>query len=837
MPTPYRVIETYVYTGNDTILINGDVSFNLFFEHPNAKVINSLPRFQDSVKISFYTMSGYSFLPKLIDNTTVALTPKGLESIYKQQITLGNISQTISPGDNLLFSIEILPSNKTVTNYIKNHLNIDKKIALAQKIANILENRSKFPNVQSIGTALKTLLLGIEEVNITSEDFANVYNAIASSKFVYDSTSHPSSVTIPAKITEKDIRDYYLHSDQGMDEIRPTTDNNNGNVKLTTTPILWKSPQLERNKILKVDNITASIYLNKVDVFRLLNFMRSNISLTATLYDDNTTIATAYKRLDRPLLRFLTRSQNPLTFTFSGDDREITYGHQLGLSLSLNRDLKIQRLQLKCDQVAYPSSLRVKFSETNNIQIQDINTTTMDGTIIPGGSAQFVFNITSRKADTLEFRTIEREKTGDWEVFTPDAVTVSANSWVTIPVFVNSTNYYKEAYGDIISLVVVVSGNTGIARQSISAEVTTDAIQYKVEVLQYSQNINISKGENHNFYFVIKNNNTGAIDDVDSYTITASSKNHWSVIPLESIRNVKRGVSTRPDEARVVIQVPQETTLNSDVITITVTSDGDPSATETISVTAHVNEDDFLESIYSFFDSAAEQLGLNEIFGSDGAWILLILLVVVILFFCIILVLVITTKSIRIICTDRIKEIEATQKATYDVTLQNPNKKPQSYEIQAQPKTPSTKWTTTVEPPIITIDGRQTATVQVITTPTDEVTDKDWTEVTVSVNKTGRKKTDSITLLTMMKEGKTLLHLSNISHWPTIFNPGERVVTACSVSNNGTITARSVKVFFYLNGKQKNKLEVTIPPGNIADIQIPWIAEKGKNHVRIRVRE
>jgi len=51
------------------------------------------------------------------------------------------------------------------------------------------------------------------------------------------------------------------------------------------------------------------------------------------------------------------------------------------------------------------------------------------------------------------------------------------------------------------------------------------------------------------------------------------------------------------------------------------------------------------------------------------------------------------------------------------------------------------------------------------------------------------------------------------------------------------VTARNVKVFFYLNGKQKNTVVVTIPAGNVADIQMPWIAEKGKNQVRIRLKE
>jgi len=89
----------------------------------------------------------------------------------------------------------------------------------------------------------------------------------------------------------------------------------------------------------------------------------------------------------------------------------------------------------------------------------------------------------------------------------------------------------------------------------------------------------------------------------------------------------------------------------------------------------------------------------------------------------------------------------------------------------------------------------------------------------------------------MMKEGKTLLQLENVTHWPTTFNPGEKIITSFNITNNGSIPARNVKIFFYLNGKQKNKVEVTLPAGNIADIQIPWIAEKGKNQVRIRVKE
>jgi uncharacterized membrane protein len=246
---------------------------------------------------------------------------------------------------------------------------------------------------------------------------------------------------------------------------------------------------------------------------------------------------------------------------------------------------------------------------------------------------------------------------------------------------------------------------------------------------------------------------------------------------------------------------------------------------------------DIIEQFLNFFDSAARSLGLNDLFGSDGKFVLLILLVVIILFLLIILAIVLTSKPVRIICTDRIKEIESTQKAIFEITLKNPYKKTQSYEIEARQPTPSSKWEITLDPTTTTIEGRASKTLQIIVTPTETAEPKEWTQVTISVKKTGKKKKESIDLITMMKEGKTLLHLKNVTHWPTTFNPGERIVTSFHLSNDGTIAARNVKIFFYLNGKQKNKVEVTLPAGNIADIQIPWVAEKGKNQVRIRVKE
>jgi hypothetical protein len=833
-----RISEIYIYNGNDTLNIRGDILYHLYFSDTRK-----IKKLTDSVDVSLYTISSNSLfgLPKLIKNTTVLLKPpKYLGGIYDQQITLPNVNCTLSTGDTLLVSIEIIPTNKsTLALDILNSPIIKKTV---QWMVNRWENNlTRGPLRRQLGALIKNVTTLLEDtgnesgINFTSDDIASFINTMKSSKLIYDSQYHPSSVTLPAKISEEDIRIYYLQSGQILSETQQGG-TNASKTKILATPTLWTADkELERNKILKIQDITAELYFS-----RFLCLLPRKVSVTVTLYDDNTTIASSQKQLTKNELQgFLRKKITPVVFNFTGVDREITYGHKLGIGISLGNGTKSVRtpLYLQPTSNEYPSRLRVKFEETQNIQVHDLITTPPEGKIIPGGSIQYLLNVTSIKSDILQINVIERGKTGAWSLSTPTSVTVAAGSWVIIPVYVNSSNVLKEAYGSIIDLIVVISGNTGIARQAVTAEISEDAIGYNVEILGYSNTINISKGENRFFYFVVKNDNTGAIDDTDSYTITASSKNDWRLIPQETIRNLGIGDTTDANDARVLIEVPKNTTEKSDTITITVTSDSSSDASATITITVNVLGGDFIEELLNFFDSAARSLGLNDLFGSDGKFVLLILLVVIILFFIIILAFVFTSKPVRIICTDRIREIESTEKAIFEVILKNPYKKTQTYEIEAQPTTSSSKWEITVDPTTTEIEGKASKTLQVIVTPTESAEPKEWAQVTVSVKKTGRKKKESIDLVTMMKEGKTLLQLQNVSHWPTTFNPGEKIVTSFSLSNDGTIAARNVKIFFYLNGKQKNKVEVTLPAGNFADIQIPWIAEKGKNQVRIRVKE
>lgn len=836
-PGPYRIVEGYTYNGNDSVNIHGDIVYHLYFSD-TKKIKKTLT---DSVDVALYSMNMNSFIPKRIDNTTVILTPALLGGgIYDQQIILPNVNYTLTPGESLLASIEIIPTDKPMPMFNFFNKTIFKKFG--QFLVNHWENLTNGPIRKQLAAIIKNATLLMEEsgFNFTSDDIVSLINGMKSSKIIYNSLYHPSSVTIPAKISEEDIRIYYLHAIPKMDENQPVTENQSGSIKLTETPTLWTSETFDRNKILKVGDISADLYLDHRDFYGILNILRGKITITAILYDNNITIASSEKELDKTGFReIITKPNTPVTFTFSGLDKEITNGHSIGIGVSLKNGTKLglRNVKLLYDSVDYPSALRVKLEETQNIKITDITSNPVNGKIIPGGTVEYILNVTSEKADSLQISTIEGEKTGDWEITVPGSTTVSANSWTNIHLFIKSQSDLKESYGNTITLTIIVNGKTGIARQGISAEISQDAIQYDVEILRYSNNINISKGENRYFHFIIKNNNTGAIDDVDNYTISASSKNGWSLIPRENIKNLKIGANTNANDTKVFIQVPKNTTLDSDIITITVTSDSDPSTSATINVTVHVIGGDFLESIYNMFDNAAETLGLNEMFGSYGAIVLASICMVIILFLLIILAFVFTIKHVRIICTDRIKEIEATEKAIFELTLQNPIKKTQSYVIFAQQTVPSSKWMIAIEPQTIAIDGRQSKTVQIIVTPTNNNESKDWTQVKVHVKKTGKKKTESITLIAMIKEGKTLLKLDNVSHWPTAFNPGEKVITSCSISNNGTVSARNVKVFFYLNGKQKNMVEVAIPAGSIADLQIPWIAVKGKNQVRIRLKE
>ena len=85
------------------------------------------------------------------------------------------------------------------------------------------------------------------------------------------------------------------------------------------------------------------------------------------------------------------------------------------------------------------------------------------------------------------------------------------------------------------------------------------------------------------------------------------------VTNTESVKDLKIDDKTGSEEILVIVSVPKNTTLKSDIITFTISSDNGDAFAE-VNVTVLLLDQDILESIYEFFESASNTLGLGEIF-------------------------------------------------------------------------------------------------------------------------------------------------------------------------------------------------------------------------------
>ena len=283
--------------------------------------------------------------------------------------------------------------------------------------------------------------------------------------------------------------------------------------------------------------------------------------------------------------------------------------------------------------------------------------------------------------------------------------------------------------------------------------------------------------------------------------------------------------------------VPKNTTLDSDVITVTATSNGNSETFAVINVTVNVLEPSIFESIYKFFESAANSLGFDDMFGSSAPLVLAGILVIIIVLIIAILIFLLKRKSVSIVCTERIQEIDPDSEAVFEIILKNPTKKTKTYEIASKEDPPSTKWQTATDREKITIAARSSEAILLVVKPVETTESNDWTEVKLNVRVTGKKRSEEITTMVTVKKGKTLLRIKDVFSWPKEFKKGDRVTTSFKLENTGCISARNVQVVLFINGKQKNKVEVTIPSEGYADIKIPWIALKGKNELQLKAIE
>ena len=498
--------------------------------------------------------------------------------------------------------------------------------------------------------------------------------------------------------------------------------------------------------------------------------------------------------------------------------------------------MNLRKPQLLFGSTEKQSALTISYTETDNIKFT-YDAEPKNQKILPGENVEYTLNISSTYEDSISLD-IQTEETGEWDVSIQENTPLSIKEKGTkqIHITVTSTDNTQNAYDNTIDLTFIVQGNTGIDEKTASVEVTRDVIKYNVEIIGYTKNKNIKRGNNGTFYFVIQNKNTGAIDDTDSYDITVKSEHNWNLQYFNTIKNVQIGEQTGPEDIPVIISVPDKTTITKDIITFTVTSQSDSATSQTINVTVTVLAPTLLESIYDFFESASDELGLTDLFDEQAPLVLATLILIIIFFIIIILALILTKKTIQLICTDRIKEIDPNETATFTIILRNPTKKPQTYQLTANTASnPNTKWNLQISETEIQVQPKSTHNITIQAIPTEQIQPSEWTELLITAKPKHKRKTISIRTVITIKEGKPILQIQDVFTWPENFQPGERITTSFKVSNKGTISAKNVKIALYINNKQKSKVEVTIPSNGYADIKMPWIAQKGKNKLRIKI--
>ena len=324
----------YVYDGDEPIEINGDAKFNLYFSAPMWYIWN-----KDTVNVTFTVLKktddpdyGEILKSKFTKSQTFNVRRKLLSPLnnpmeYEIPISVNTI---LEPGEIILAEINITGGEKLFVNYLDlNMSDINQSLVKLSEALN--------------GTGIKFLSnLSATLLNITDilgEDFADIpLSEIVqklSSSFIYDSIEHKSSLTIPGRIEGEDenIKTYYLH-DANMSEELPTNDKA-AQLNLEDSKT-WESPAFIRSKVLK--GATASLYIDHLDLIRLLNLIKGKIKVTATILYENSIIASSSIELGRTtLFDLLKKPDKPMIFDFGNiTNNEIAYGKKLSFQVDAN---------------------------------------------------------------------------------------------------------------------------------------------------------------------------------------------------------------------------------------------------------------------------------------------------------------------------------------------------------------------------------------------------------------------------------------------------------------------------------------------------------------------
>jgi hypothetical protein len=833
-PNPLRIVETYEYGGDETININGNINFNLYLR---SKIFSKISA-NDKVKIGFYYLNPESLIPVpiKIDDKIIEINPDLFENIAKEEIILEDINHSLKPGESLLFEVELIPGNKTIIDILIDERPVLENLTdMAIEILYNLANNSDNPNLDDIIEIIDMVYEVIEEVNITKEDAAIVVNSIISTSLVYDSVNHPSFVSVPFNIPSDSDDDneiiYFLHSDNIMNQASPNSDQHSTHD--LSSPIQWDGPTLNRSKIL--NNANALIHINYKDI----NFLSNNIQINAEILYKNQQIASSNYILDKTQLK----SPNSniiinILFDNFNDNLEIEYSNALSLRISLDNQTDLgqgflRNAEIYYDSSEYPSKLILYFSDTDNIKLS-YTTDPLNMKITPGGNVIYFIEISSEYKDDIEI--IELSYTGNkeyWDIKIPETFSIEAGLNKTIEIILTSTEIDLETYGEEINIKYSIQGKTGKGIINVVAIVSEDAVEYDINII-VPPNKEIKHGTSDSYYFIVKNNNTGLWPD--SYNIKAISENDWniSIKPSNRINDLGAGETV---EINVTIFIPANIEIKTDNLTFNVTSIN-AGISEIVILKSNIIGPNLLENIYNFFDSIAKDLGFDEIFDEYAPHALVALFILIIFIILIIITLINTTKYVKIICSERIKEILPNQSASFDISVKNITKKKRIYKFSTNVKRGSLKWLSKLDINETSLNPSETKKVILHVKSNDLIQKDDWGEFDFEVETIGKRKIEKISTMAIIINPKSNLSIKNLMHFPKFFREGERILTSFILRNEGNVSTETLDLMFYLNGEEKNKVvDLIIPAEGFAEIKIPWISVKGKNEITIVVKK
>jgi len=612
---PFKIEEIYIFEGADDIHIAGNMKFDLFFS-------SNLPiklGFNDEIQITVYLNQVE------LKNTSAIIDPTFFGGkIQKQTIFIEDFDFTIEGGDELLFSIKMLPGDKPIGNMIKRR-DLDTILETADLLADSLIEQESIPSLQEFGLIIKEFVNASNsgEVNLTLDDVADLVNAMRASSFVFGSSQYPSSVTLPSKISDdENIKVLYLRSEGKL--LENISENEQGvKVSLKDTQN-WTGSGPSRYKILK--GATANLYLDYRDLIRFLNLGKAKVN--ATLIYDEEIIATSEIELEKTtILTPILQSIEPKILTFEFQEKEIKNDKDLILEVGVAEGTKFgpldrgiyRNINLVYDSSKYPSHLSVVFGETDHIKMQLDTEDTQN--IVTGGSAKYIINITSEYDENVTIKVKTKDDSGNWSFVHPESVQVSRENYTIVPVYIVHENPELGAYDrDYIEFSLEVAGTTGFASKEGLVKVKKEAVEYDINV-DFTKTKEIKHGEKGTYTFIIINNNTGLLPD--NYDITAKSEHDWDIelkLDESDLKNVPVGEDF---VVKATVFVPSYTDIPSDKLTLTVTSleSGIYSIEKTFEVTVKTNVilPNALEHFYHAFENAAESLGLDEVLGDYGA--------------------------------------------------------------------------------------------------------------------------------------------------------------------------------------------------------------------------